>query len=292
MSLILSHIVKSYGKKIVLNGINLTARRGEVTALIGKNGAGKTTTFKSICGLITVEEGLIKWDDSPIEINAKNWKSRIGYLAEHNSLYPNMYVSELLTYACKLYKYSNSKVAIESICEQVGLHDYKGYKIKNLSKGYKQRVGIAQAIIHNPELLILDEPTSGLDPLQLIEIRSLIKQLAKSRVVILSSHILSEIEQICDSVYILNNGKAILHNSAADVEIEMTFDHNYDPKWFSKIGKVKQKSPYQMLITLNHLDQRAKVFDIVVANNIKILEMKQIASSLENQFLSISDQEI
>ena len=236
MSLELSNITKTYGLQTILNDAHMKADVGEVTALVGKNGAGKTTTFKLICGLVNSDQGEIKWEKNTIDTHSIEWKNRLGYLAEHNPLYHDLYVKEFLSLACRLNEVDNSKKRISDIISEVGLDDHQNKKIGVLSKGYKQRVGLAQAIIHNPDILILDEPTSGLDPAQLIEIRSLIKQLSENRVVILSSHILSEVEQICNSKYLIKEGKIVrLSNDENKKYVRLELDKSFDKNIFSVI---------------------------------------------------------
>jgi len=206
MSLLIQNIQKSYGTKQVLKNGSLLAPKGSVTALIGKNGVGKTTTFKIVCGLISAEGGEVLWNKTKMHPTSMEWKKRIGYLPEHNPLYKDMYLREFLSLACQIHQVKNPSKRITEVIELVGLGEYTNFKINHLSKGYRQRVGLAQAIINDPEVIILDEPTSGLDPSQLVEVRALIKSLAKNKTVILSSHILSEVEQICDRIYMIQNG--------------------------------------------------------------------------------------
>ena len=287
MNLSLSHISKSYGHQVVLDQVDFSASRGEVTALIGKNGSGKTTTFKIICGLISSDEGQLKWDNGLVDPTMNSWKKNVGYLAEHNPLYPNLYVKEFLKYSCNLNRISHEKDLISEVIDKVGLESHQNKKIKHLSRGYKQRVGIAQAIIHNPSLLILDEPTSGLDPSQLVEIRALIKSLAKERIVILSSHILSEVEQICDSIHILDSGKIRLHSGTTNhLIIRVLFNSKPKEQWFKSLGEIQRISDKELSIQVPSLESREEIFDIAVSKNLKILEMKQETETLEHAFIT------
>lgn len=287
MSLSLSHISKSYGHQVVLDQVDFNASQGEVTALIGKNGSGKTTTFKIICGLISSDEGQLQWDNGLIDPTMNSWKKNVGYLAEHNPLYPNLYVKEFLKYSCNLNRIPLEKELISEVIDKVGLESHQNKKIKHLSRGYKQRVGIAQAIIHNPSLLILDEPTSGLDPSQLVEIRALIKSLAKERIVILSSHILSEVEQICDSIHILDSGKIRLHSGTTNqLIIRVLFNSKPKEQWFKSLGEIQSINDKELSIQVSSLESREEIFDIAVSKNLKILEMKQESETLEHAFIT------
>ncbi|MDG2450528.1 MAG: ATP-binding cassette domain-containing protein [Saprospiraceae bacterium] len=286
MSLSLSHISKSYDSQKVLDGVDLSAKKGEVTALIGKNGAGKTTTFKIICGLISQGSGELKWDEEVVDVQSMKWKQKIGYLAEHNPLYSNLFVKEFLSFSCDLNQLAASKKRISETILEVGLEDHQHKQIKNLSKGFKQRVGLAQAIIHNPQLLILDEPTSGLDPSQLIEIRSLINNLSKDRVVILSSHILSEIEQICNKIYILKEGRTVQYSDENGHEaMRIIFNRPPEIAWFNSIGRTEIINNNELSIWLETKNSKEKIFDAAVANGIKIIEMR-MENNLENAFVN------
>jgi ABC-2 type transport system ATP-binding protein len=208
-----SQLTKTYGEQKAINSISFSAEPGKILGFLGPNGAGKSTTMKilscyippssgraSLCGFDVVEK--------PMEV-----RRNLGYLPEHNPLYLDMYVKEALGFIADIHKVPSKNKRIAEVIEQTGLDLEQHKKISALSKGYRQRVGIAQAIIHNPEVLILDEPTSGLDPNQLIEIRNLIKELGKTKTVILSTHIMQEVEAVCDQVVIINKGDVVADNS-------------------------------------------------------------------------------
>ncbi len=215
MSIIIKNISKTYKNQVALNSINLNIKKGEIVGLLGPNGAGKSTLIKILTGYISANNGEVKICGDNINENPKLVKQKIGYLAENNPLYIEMYIKEYLKYIAEIYKVSFQE--IDKIIELTGLNSEKNKKINQLSKGYKQRVGLAAALIHNPEVLILDEPTTGLDPNQLIEIRKLIKNIGNNKTVILSTHILQEVEKICDRIIIINKGNIVEDQKVDDL---------------------------------------------------------------------------
>jgi len=227
MSIQVNNISKTFDGKKVLSSINFKAEAGDIIGLIGPNGAGKSTIMKIITGLYPPNEGTVYICGENIQINTANSQKKIGYLAEENPLYQDMYVSEFLEFICDIHKINSNKV--KEMIDLTGLIKVKNQKIKTLSKGFKQRVGIAQALIHNPDIIILDEPTSGLDPKQLIEIRKIITNLGKDKTIILSTHILQEVEAMCNRIIIINQGKLII-----DEKIQ-TFDKKIEEKFLQLI---------------------------------------------------------
>jgi ABC-2 type transport system ATP-binding protein len=218
MSIEVRTLLKIYDEQKAVNNIYFKVDKGEIVGFLGPNGAGKSTTMKIITGYLHQTGGEafvcgINVADEPLEI-----KKKIGYLPEANALYYDMYVREYLEFVAEVHKISNSKIKIREVIETVGLTAESKKKIGQLSKGYKQRVGLAAALIHDPEVLILDEPTSGLDPNQIVEIREVIKQQGKNKTVLFSTHILQEVEAICDRVIIINKGKLVADNSLADLK--------------------------------------------------------------------------
>jgi len=205
LSIKISNLTKKYGPQTAIDNISLSVSKGEIIGLLGPNGAGKSTLMKSITSVINFDKGAIEVNGFDVKINAKESKKQIGFLPENNPLYTEMYVKEYLSFVANIHKISHSE--IEKVIEKVGLSLEKNKKIHQLSKGYKQRVGIAQAILSNPEILILDEPTNGLDPNQILEIRALISELGKEKTIILSTHIMQEVEALCTRVILLNKGK-------------------------------------------------------------------------------------
>lgn len=218
MSLEIKHLTKTHGLQNAVNNISFTINKGEIVGFLGPNGAGKSTTMKILTGYLTATSGnafinKINVQENPIEV-----KRKIGYLPESNALYYDMYVKEYLQFIAGVHKLKNSKDAIQQVIKLTGLQIEQNKKTGQLSKGYKQRVGLAAALIHNPDVLILDEPTSGLDPNQIIEIRNVIKEEGKNKIVLFSSHILQEVEAICSRVIIINKGKIVADDTLENLK--------------------------------------------------------------------------
>jgi ABC-2 type transport system ATP-binding protein len=209
MSIIIEKINKSYSKQKALDNVSFEIKKGEIVGFLGPNGAGKSTLMKIITCYLKQDSGKIQVCNLDTQENDLLVKSKIGYLPEHNPLYKDMYIKEYLSFVGEIYKIDNLKNRIVEIIKQTGLSPEQSKKIGSLSKGYKQRVGLAAALIHNPEILILDEPTTGLDPNQLIEIRNLIKEVGKDKTVLLSTHIMQEVDKMCNRVIIINKGKIV-----------------------------------------------------------------------------------
>lgn len=220
MSVKIQNLKKRYKDQWALEDINLDIKKGEIVGLLGPNGAGKTTMMRAITGSLSIDGGKIWIQGLDNQEEAFKIKSLIGYLPENNPLYTDMYVKEYLTFVANIHRIDIKE--IEKVIEKVGLSPEKRKKISQLSKGYKQRVGLAQAIIFNPEILILDEPTNGLDPNQIIEIRQLIQELGKEKTVILSTHIMQEVEALCSRVILLNHGKIIQDKSIEEFQGKFT----------------------------------------------------------------------
>lgn len=212
------NLSKNYGKQSAVQDLNFRLEEGQIVGFLGPNGAGKSTTLKMMMGLIRPSDGSILIDGKDPQEQEVALKKRIGYLAENNPLYPDMYVREFLAFIGNIHQLKNLDQRIQEVIEWVGLQKEAHKKIQELSKGYQQRVGIAMAILHNPSILILDEPTSGLDPNQRAEIRDLIKSLQKDRIILFSSHILSEVEAICDRVLLLHQGKLVSDSPMKDIK--------------------------------------------------------------------------
>lgn len=227
MSLVLKNISKIIGKKKIISKISFKAKAGDIVGILGPNGAGKSTLMKTIIGVYTQDSGTIDVFGNDTVSNKILTKSIIGYLSEDNPLYKDMTVTEFLKFICELHKIPHS--ACDKIMKLTDLLEVKNQTIKTLSKGYRQRVGIAQALIHEPKIIILDEPTSGLDPKQLVEIRKIITNLGKDKIVIVSSHVIQEIEEICNRIIILNEGKILADKKISD------FDGNLANKFLKLI---------------------------------------------------------
>lgn len=213
MSLIIKDLTKKFGEQTALNQVNIEINKNEIIGLLGPNGAGKSTLMKSIVGSLKIDEGQILLDDKDITSNEIEVKKKIGFLPENNPLYMEMYVKEYLDFVANIH--GISKNYVNDIIDLVGITPEKNKKISQLSKGYKQRVGLAQAILHQPDLLILDEPTNGLDPNQILEIRNVIREIGKAKTVILSTHIMQEVEALCSRVILIHKG-TILHDSSIE----------------------------------------------------------------------------
>lgn len=209
MSIIIQNISKFYGKQQALTNISFSIKKGEILALLGPNGAGKSTLMKIITGFITQTSGKVNICNIDTLSNSIETKKKIGYLAENNPLYQNMYVREYLNFIGGIYKIENIGKKVKDVISETGLEIEEKKKIQYLSKGFKQRVGLAAALLHNPEILILDEPTTGLDPNQLVEIRNLIKRIGKNKTVILSTHIMQEVDKLCNRIIIINKGNIV-----------------------------------------------------------------------------------
>lgn len=300
MSIELINISKTYGKQLALQRVNLTIRNGEVVGLLGRNGAGKSTLMKIISGYIPPTEGEAFVCEFNIDTAAKEAKKRIGYLPENNAMYPDMYVREYLSFIGELYKVKNIDFELNRIIQICGLSKEQNKKIGALSKGYKQRVGLAQALIHQPEVLILDEPTSGLDPIQLVEIRKLIQEIGKEKTVLLSTHIMQEVEAICSRIIIIDKGKIIADDLTENIyktikneeEIILELEGEFNFQDLASIEgiiniQVSEKNSFN-IIAIKALDVRQKLFDFAVKNGLKIRSLQKIENSLEQIFQEIT----
>jgi len=219
MSIIVNNVTKVFGQQYALNKVSFEAKKGEIVGFLGPNGAGKTTMMKIITGLIPPTEGDVTVCSLDIWKDSQKLHQIVGYLSEANPLYYDMYVREFLEFVAGVFKLKDKKKCVDEVVERTGLTPEQHKKIGALSRGYKQRVGIAQALIHNPEVLILDEPTTGLDPNQLIEIRELIRSYGKNRTVLLSTHIMQEVQAMCDHVVIINKGELVADTLTKDLHL-------------------------------------------------------------------------
>jgi ABC-2 type transport system ATP-binding protein len=217
MGIVVKNITKQYGSQKALNNVSFEIKPNEIVGFLGPNGAGKSTMFKILSCYLPQTSGKATVAGFDVTQNPIEVKEQIGYLPEHNPLYLDMYVQEYLNFMCDLHKIKDKKTTVQNIIDKTGLKPEQHKKIGELSKGFRQRVGIAQALIHNPKVLILDEPTTGLDPNQLVDIRALIKNLAKDKAVILSTHIMQEVEAICDRVIIINKGEILLDKPTSEI---------------------------------------------------------------------------
>lgn len=299
MSIEVSHLTKFYGEQAAVNDISFSVGKGEIVGFLGPNGAGKSTTMKIITGFIPSTSGEVKVCGIPVDIDSLETRKKIGYLPENNPLYLDMYVREYLEFVGKIYHVPNLKKRVDEMIQQVGLEVEQNKKIGLLSKGYRQRVGLAQAIIHDPEVLILDEPTSGLDPNQLVEIRELIRQIGKSKTVMLSTHIMQEVEAICDRVIIIKTGKIVADNTASELQYEedhqvvfVEFEGNVSKNQILKIkgiNKVEQVGENGWLVESNgNLDLRKTIAQFAQQNNALVLTLRKEERTLEEVFKSLT----
>lgn len=303
MDIKVQNLTKIYGKQKAVDNISFQINQGEILGFLGPNGAGKSTTMKIITCFIEANEGTVSIGDLFVKKNSKEIRRKIGYLPEHNPLYLDMYVHEFLRFVGKLYQIPKKKLKerIIEVIEMTGLQREQHKKVGMLSKGYRQRVGLAQALIHNPEVLILDEPTSGLDPNQIVEIRNLIKKLGKQKTVIFSTHILSEVEEIADRVVILNRGKIVadenlanLEASAADsVHVVVEFENEgfkfKNLEQANGVVKLEKQSKRKFVIYLEKgADIRKEIYDESIAQNNTILSLNKKVANLEDIFKRIT----
>ena len=296
MSLILERVAKKFGELQALKGVSIHLKKGEVVGLLGPNGAGKSTLMKILTGYYTEWEGRVTLFDQDLKTERRAIQKEVGYLTENNPLYPEMYVKEYLDYVAELYRLKNAPV--EALINQTGLEDHSKKKIQTLSKGYKQRVGLAAALLHNPNLIILDEPTTGLDPNQLVEIRKLIRNLGKDKTVLLSTHILQEVDALCDRVLIIHKGEIVLDERMENLRkdqkqiIEVSFDYRVETEALARIPNVQQvKNPHDFDYELQlkgKKDMRPAVFDFAHDNGLKILKLQLKNESLEKLFNSLT----
>lgn len=298
MSIEVKNLFKYYGDQAAVKDVSFTVNSGEIVGFLGPNGAGKSTTMKVITGFIPASNGEVKVCGMPVTVDSLETREKIGYLPEHNPLYLDMYVKEYLTFVGNIYKVKNVKERVEEMIKAVGLEVEQFKKIGQLSKGYRQRVGLAQAIIHDPEVLILDEPTSGLDPNQLVEIRELIKKIGKEKTVMLSTHIMQEVEAICDRVIIINKGEIVADDKAADLQVSQTvqtvfveFEGNVTRNQLKKIASVNKVEAFGegwLLETKDDVDLRKSVAQFAKDNDLLTITLKREQKSLEEVFKQLT----
>lgn len=296
MSITVNSVSKSYASQKALNNISFSADKGQIIGFLGPNGAGKSTMMKILTGFIKPNEGAVFVDDIDVLKNPIAAQKVIGYLPEHNPLYAEMYVREYLQFQAAIYKVAKSQ--IEDCIEKVGLTLEADKKIHKLSKGYQQRVGIAAAILHNPKVLILDEPTTGLDPNQIVEIRALIQELGKDKTVLFSTHIMQEVEAVCDRVIIIKKGEILVDKKLKELQdskqqiIEVTYNTSCDEEIFQKLSNlssVKNTSDNNWQLTFSSsADVRSKIFDLAQENNLKILGLTAQNKNLETLFREVT----
>jgi len=302
MSIKAENITKLYGKQKALNNISFEIRTGEIAGFIGPNGAGKSTMMKIITGFIPQTSGDVFINGKNILDNNIEIRKLIGYLPEHNPLYLDMYVKEYLKYTGGLYLPAKQvKTEVDKMISLTGLEREQNKKIAALSKGYRQRVGLAQALIHNPEILILDEPTSGLDPNQIIEIRNLISEIGKEKTIMLSTHIMQEVEAICDKIIIINKGDIVTDDTSENIKKETSanenvviieFGNGVKKEQLLKIASVVEAKNIEdnkwAIAGEKNIDIRQLLFKFAVDTNNTVLSMQKQKKSLEDLFIEVT----
>jgi ABC-2 type transport system ATP-binding protein len=299
MSIVVSELVKVYGEQKAVDKISFSARTGEIVGFLGPNGAGKSTTMKMITGYLAPDSGFATVSNINVVEHPILAKKKIGYLPEANPLYIDMYVKEYLDFIGGVHKIKNRKQRITDVIELTGLGVEHKKKINQLSKGYRQRAGLAAALIHDPEVLVLDEPTTGLDPNQIIEIRNVIKNQGKDKTILFSSHILQEVQAICDRVIIINKGKLVADDKLANLQqnqatnfVKVTFKEPLETEWLNRLNGV---------ITVNKLDTftwqikssdanelKRQLLEMSLEHNLNIVSLQTEGGSLEDIFRSLT----
>lgn len=296
MSILAKNISKNFGDQKALNDVSFSIQKGEIVGFLGPNGAGKSTMMKILTTYYTLDSGSAEVNSFDVEKEAENVQRSIGYLPEHNPLYLDMYVREYLEFNAEVYKVKKDR--IREVIDQTGLSPEAHKKIGQLSKGYRQRVGLAAALLHDPEVLILDEPTTGLDPNQLLEIRDLIRKIGKEKTILLSTHIMKEVEAVCDRVLIINKGKLVADKKLSDLREEeeqvllVEFDFRVEETFLKNlphVSEVKNIGGFLYEITFNtQKDMRSAVFDFAHDNQLKTLQLSRKSRNLENLFTDLT----
>lgn len=298
MSIEVKNLFKYYGEQAAVRDVSFNVKKGEIVAFIGPNGAGKSTTMKIMTGYIPASSGEVFISGMKVDVDNLKTRQIIGYLPENNPLYTDMYVREYLEFVGRIYKVKNLKERVSEMIQTVGLEVEQNKKIGALSKGYRQRVGLAQAIIHDPEILILDEPTTGLDPNQLVEIRDLIKRIGKQKTVMLSTHIMQEVEAICDRIVIISKGQIVADDKAGNLQKEyahqtvyVEFDKKLSKSQLSKIPhvrKLEQVKDGWLLETIDVVDLRLEIAQYAQKENWLVLTLKIEQKTLEEVFKELT----
>lgn len=300
MSISVTNLSKNYGTQKAVNNISFTVGKGEIVGFLGPNGAGKSTTMKMLTGYLNADAGDIDICNIPVLENNIDTKKKIGYLPEANPLYLDMYVREYLQFIANVHQVKNTKENIESVIKTVGLTTEAHKKIGQLSKGYKQRVGLAAALVHNPEVLILDEPTSGLDPNQIVEIRNVIKSLAKEKTILFSSHIMQEVEALCDRVIIINKGNIVADdllsnlqkNNGSQQQVTVEFKELVEIEWLKNLsGAGKINNVQHSVFTIQCADAeliKKQLLQLSIEKNLNIISLRSESQNLETVFKSLT----
>jgi ABC-2 type transport system ATP-binding protein len=299
MSIEVKDLVKIYGEQKAVDTLSFSVGKGEIVGFLGPNGAGKSTTMKIITGYIGQNSGEAVVCGIPVKEKPLETKQKIGYLPEANPLYPDMYVREYLDFIADIHKITDKKRKIEEVITTVGLNRESAKKLGQLSKGYKQRVGLAAALIHDPEVLILDEPTSGLDPNQIIEIREVIKKLGQNKTVLFSSHILQEVEAICDRVVIINKGRLVADSQLSQLRqqnkgntVKVSFKEALEPQWLERlegVQSVHKLSAHEWELETAEPDKvKKQLMELSLQNTLNIVSLQSENQSLEDIFRQLT----
>lgn len=296
MSISVQNITKTFGQQKALNNVSFEIDKGEIVGFLGPNGAGKSTMMRILTTFYRADEGDARVNNFDVKNAAPQVQKTIGYLPEHNPLYLDMYVKEYLAFNASVFKVSTSRIA--EVIEQTGLKPEGHKKIGQLSKGYRQRVGLAAALLHDPDVLILDEPTTGLDPNQLIEIRKLIREIGKEKTILLSTHIMKEVEAVCDRVIIINKGEIVADKKLEDLReaneqlIEVEFDYRVEEVLLKQLPhaiNVKNTGGFVYEIKFDtEKDMRPAVFDFAHDNKLKTLQLSRKNKNLESLFTELT----
>jgi ABC-2 type transport system ATP-binding protein len=296
MSIEVQQLSKSYGSEKALKNVSFSIGSGEVVGFLGPNGAGKSTLMRILTTYLSPDEGRALVNGHDVMAEPMKVKRSVGYLPENNPLYSDLYVKEYLSFQCGIHKTGRQR--IDEVVEQVGLREHASKKISQLSKGYKQRVGLAAALLHDPEVLILDEPTTGLDPNQLAEIRELIRDIGKTKTILLSTHIMQEVEAMCDRVLIINKGALVTDKKLKDLitegeqHIEVEFDLVVEEQLLRQLPHLeKAENVYDTtwsLVFKTEKDMRSELFDFANNNGLKALKINKKIQNLESMFIEMT----
>ena len=299
MSITVKNLTKIYGEQLAVNDISFSIEQGEIVGFLGPNGAGKSTTMKMITGYLEPSSGDVQVSGVDVKQNPLEAKKKIGYLPESNALYYDMYVREYLDFIAEVHQVKNKKQKVEDVIQLTGLTPEGRKKTGQLSKGYKQRVGLAAALLHDPEVLILDEPTSGLDPNQIIEIRNVIKEQGRNKLVLFSSHILQEVEAICDRVIIIHKGNIVADDKLSILQkrsviniVKVSFKEIVEEEWLKGLNNYttfNKIDPHTLVVETDEPELvRKQLFELSLQHNINIVSLQSENKSLEEVFRSLT----
>jgi len=304
MSIEIKNITKIFGHQKALDNVSFSVDTGSIVGFLGPNGAGKSTLMKIITGLISPTSGEVVVNNVDVMTNPDAVREIIGYLPENNPLYYDMYVKEYLRFIANIYKIGNTAKVVDEVIERTGLGNESKKKIGTLSKGYKQRVGIAQAIIHNPQVLILDEPTTGLDPNQIVEIRNLISDLGKEKTIMLSTHIMQEVQAVCNQIAILAHGHLVANGETEQIQqkdtsgnqlIEVEFNCSFDAQILMQIANIVSVEPLggnrYLIESDSETDARQDIFNFAVQNKMAVLAMQTRQRTIEEIFQELTNKQ-